>query len=65
MMEAPELKKSIADAVKEYATQKQQERVKSLSRMNPENLGWTNPLSVLRSARRSQMVKSLAGEDMP
>ena len=38
-MEATALKESIADAVKEYATQKQQERVKSLSRMNPEKVG--------------------------
>jgi hypothetical protein len=32
MMEAPELKESIADAVQEYANKKQQEGVKSLSR---------------------------------
>ena len=58
MMEAPELKKSIADAVKEYATQKQQERVKSLSRMNPEKVGLILYLFCL-GVSQSQMVKRL------
>ena len=39
MMEAPELKESIADAVQEYANKKRDEGVKSLSRMNPEKVG--------------------------
>ena len=39
MMEATELKESIADAVSEYADKKQQDGVKSLSRMNPEKVG--------------------------
>jgi len=38
-MGVPELKESIADAVHEYAKKKQQEGVKSLSRMRPEKVG--------------------------
>ena len=37
-LEAPELKESIAEAVQDYASKKQQEGVKSLSRMNPEKV---------------------------
>ena len=55
-MEATELKESIADAVKEYATQKQEERVKSLSRMNPEKVGLILYLFCL-GVSQSQMVK--------
>lgn len=55
-LEATELKESIADAVQEYATQKQQERVKSLSRMNPEKVGLILYLFCL-GVSQSQMVK--------
>ena len=56
MMEAPELRESIADAVQEYANQKQQEGVKSLSRMNPEKVGLILYLFCL-GVSQSQMVK--------
>ena len=56
MMEAPELKESIADAVQEYANQKQQEGVKSLSRMNPEKVGLILYLFCL-GVSQSQIVK--------
>ena len=56
MMEAPELRESIADAVQEYANQKQQEGVKSLSRMNPEKVGQILYLFCL-GVSQSQMVK--------
>ena len=56
MMEAPELKESIADAVQEYANKKQQEGVKSLSRMNPEKVGLILYLFCL-GVSQSQMVK--------
>jgi hypothetical protein len=56
MMEAPELKESIADAVQEYANKKQQDGVKSLSRMNPEKVGLTLYLFCL-GVSQSQMVK--------
>ena len=39
MMEGLEFRESIADAVQEYASKEQQERVKSLSRMKPEKVG--------------------------
>ena len=55
-LEAPELKESIADAVQEYANQKQQEGVKSLSRMNPEKVGQILYLFCL-GVSQSQMVK--------
>ena len=55
-LEAPELKESIADAVQEYANQKQQEGVKSLSRMNPEKVGLILYLFCL-GVSQSQMVK--------
>ena len=56
MMEAPELKESIADAVQDYASKKQQESVKSLSRMNPEKVGLILYLFCL-GVSQSQMVK--------
>ena len=56
MMEAPELKESIAEAVQEYANKKQQQRVKSLSRMNPEKVGLILYLFCL-GVSQSQMVK--------
>ena len=56
MMEAPELKESIADAVQEYANKKQEEGVKSLSRMNPEKVGLILYLFCL-GVSQSQMVK--------
>ena len=39
MLEGVELRESIADAVQEYASMKQQEGVKSLSRMKPDKVG--------------------------
>ena len=56
MMEAPELKESIADAVQEYGNKKQKEGVKSLSRMNPEKVGLILYLFCL-GVSQSQMVK--------
>ena len=56
MIEAPELKESIADAVQEYASKKQDEGVKSLSRMNPEKVGQILYLFCL-GVSQSQMVK--------
>ena len=56
MMEAPELKESIADAVQEYANKKQKEGGKSLSRMNPEKVGLILYLFCL-GVSQSQMVK--------
>ena len=56
MMEAPELKESIAEAVQEYASKKQEEGVKSLSRMNPEKVGKILYLFCL-GVSQSQMVK--------
>ena len=38
-LEFTELKESIADAVQEYASEKRDEGVESLSRMNPEEVG--------------------------
>ena len=55
-MEAPELKESIAEAVKDYANKKQQDGVKSLSRMNPEKVGLILYLFCL-VVSQSQMVK--------
>ena len=55
-LEAPELRESIADAVQEYANKKQQEGVKSLSRMNPEKVGLILYLFCL-GVSQSQMVK--------
>ena len=55
-MEAPELKESIADAVQEYANNKRDEGVKSLSRMNPEKVGLILYLFCL-GVSQSQMVK--------
>ena len=56
MMEAPELKESIADAVHVYASRKQEEGVKSLSRMNPKKVGLVLYLFSL-GVSQSQMVK--------
>jgi len=56
MIEAPELKESIADAVQEYASKKQEEGIKSLSRMNPEKVGLILYLFCL-GVSQSQMVK--------
>ena len=56
MMEAPELKESIADAVQEYANKKRDEGVKSLSRMKPEKVGLILYLFCL-GVSQSQMVK--------
>ena len=56
MMEAPELKESIAEAVHEFASKKQAEGVKSLSRMNPEKVGLILYLFCL-GVSQSQMVK--------
>ena len=56
MMEAPELKESIADAVQDYASKKRDEGVKSLSRMNPEKVGLILYLFCL-GVSQSQMVK--------
>ena len=55
-MEGLELRESIADAVQEYASKKQQEGVKSLSRMNPEKVGLILYLFCL-GVSQSQMVK--------
>ena len=55
-LEAPELKEGIADAVHFYASKKQQEGVKSLSRMNPEKVGLILYLFSL-GVSQSQMVK--------
>ena len=52
----PELKESIADAVHVYASKKQEEGVKSLSRMNPEKVGKILYLFCL-GVSQSQMVK--------
>ena len=56
MKEATELKESIADAVHSYANKKQQDGVKSLSRMNPEKVGLILYLFCL-GVSQSQMVK--------
>ena len=56
MLEAPELKESIAEAVQDYANKKQEEGVKSLSRMNPEKVGLILYLFCL-GVSQSQMVK--------
>jgi hypothetical protein len=56
MMEATELKESIAEAVQEYADKKRDEGVKSLSRMNPEKVGLILYLFCL-GVSQSQMVK--------
>ena len=56
MLEATELKESIADAVSEYADKKRDEGVKSLSRMNPEKVGLILYLFCL-GVSQSQMVK--------
>jgi len=53
---APELRESIADAVQEYASKKQEEGIKSLSRMNPEKVGLILYLFCL-GVSQSQMVK--------
>ena len=55
-LEAPELRESIADAVQEYASKKQEEGIKSLSRMNPEKVGLILYLFCL-GVSQSQMVK--------
>ncbi len=55
-LEAPELRESIADAVHVYASKKQEEGVKSLSRMNPEKVGLILYLFSL-GVSQSQMVK--------
>ena len=56
MMEATELKENIAEAVQEYANKKQEEGIKSLSRMNPEKVGLILYLFCL-GVSQSQMVK--------
>ena len=56
MKEATELKESIADAVQDYANKKQQDGVKSLSRMDPEKVGLILDLFCLGGSQ-SQMVK--------
>ncbi|QXD33704.1 hypothetical protein [Candidatus Pelagisphaera phototrophica] len=56
MLEAPELKVSIADAVQDYANKKLQERTKSLSRRKPEKMGLIPYLFCL-GVSQSQMVK--------
>ena len=56
MMEAPELKESIAEAVQDYGNKKQQKGVKSLSRMNPEKVGLILYLFCI-GVSQSQMVK--------
>ena len=56
MLEAPELKESIAEAVQEFASKKQDEGVKSLSRMNPDKVGKILYLFCL-GVSQSQMVK--------
>ena len=56
MLEAPELKESIADAVQDYANKKLQEGTKSLSRMKPEKVGLILYLFCL-GVSQSQMVK--------
>ena len=50
------LKESIAEAVQDYANKKQQEGIKSLSRMNPERVGLILYLFCL-GVSQSQMVK--------
>ena len=55
-MEATELKESIAEAVQGYANKKQQDGVKSLSRMDPEKVGLILYLFCL-GVSQSQMVK--------
>jgi len=56
ILEATGLKESIVDAVHEYASKKQEEGVKSLSRMNPEKVGLILYLFSL-GVSQSQMVK--------
>ena len=55
-MEGSELRESIADAVQEYASKKQQEGVKSLSRMKPDKVGLILYLFCL-GVSQSQIVK--------
>ena len=56
ILEAPELKESIADAVHEYANKKREQGVKSISRMNPEKVGLILYLFCL-GVSQSQIVK--------
>ena len=56
MLEAPELKESIAYAVHEYANKKREKGVKSISRMNSEKVGLILYLFCL-GVSQSQMVK--------
>ena len=56
ILEAPELKESIADAVHEYANKKREQGVKSISRMNPEKVGLILYLFCLGVSQR-QIVK--------
>lgn len=56
VIEAPQLKESIADAVQKCASKKQEESVKSFSRMNPEKVGLILYLFRL-GVSQSQMVK--------
>ena len=56
ILEATGLKESIADAVHEYASKKQEEGVKRLSRMNPEKMSLILYLFSL-GVSQSQMVK--------
>ncbi len=60
MIEAAELKESIADVVQEYANKKQQERIKGLYRMNSEKVGLILYLFCL-GASQSQAVKRHLG----
>ena len=56
ILEAPELKESIADAVHEYANKKREQGVKSISRMNPEKVGLIMYLFCI-GVSQSQIVK--------
>tara|TARA_B100001057_G_scaffold438254_1_gene470630 strand:+ start:283 stop:573 length:291 start_codon:yes stop_codon:yes gene_type:complete len=56
MMEGPELNVSVADAVREFASKKQEEGIKSLTRMKPEKVGLILYLFCL-GVSQSQMVK--------
>ena len=58
MLEAPELKESIADAVHEYANKKREEGVKSISRMNPEKFGLILDLFCLGSLAEPDSEKA-------
>ena len=57
-VEAPEFKESIAEAVREYAGKKQDEGVKSLSRMNPDKVGLILYLSCLLASWHIALGKS-------